>query len=108
MKKIQIIYSDKKRGKEYGRGIQNYRKNTGGVCPAQAAGTRGNVVLVDIKGKAAYIKLTGGCSGCPSAKYTLESLIQEEVTKRTDLVEEVRLQEEVSRELYELAKNSVR
>ena len=41
MKKIQIIYSDKKRGKEYGRGIQNYRKNTGGVCPAQAAGTRG-------------------------------------------------------------------
>ena len=64
----------------------------------------GNVVLVDIKGKAAYIKLTGGCSGCASAKYTLESLIQEEVTKRTDLVEEVRLQEEVSRELYELAK----
>ena len=41
VKKIQIIYSDKKRGKEYGRGIQNYRKNTGGVCPAQAAGTRG-------------------------------------------------------------------
>ena len=26
------------------------------------------------------------------------------MTKRTDLVEEVRLQEEVSRELYELAK----
>lgn len=64
----------------------------------------GNVVLSEIKGGAAYIKLTGCCSGCPSAKYTLESIVKEEVTKRTDLVEEVHLQEEVSRELYEFAK----
>lgn len=64
----------------------------------------GNVSLSGIREKVAYIRLTGHCSGCPSAKYTLESLIKEEVTGRTELVEDVRLQEEVSQELYDFAK----
>ncbi len=64
----------------------------------------GGIVLEGIRNKTAYIRLTGHCSGCPSAKYTLENLVKEEVLKHTDLVEDVRLDEAVSQELYDFAR----
>lgn len=64
----------------------------------------GDIRLVEIRNGTAYVKLTGHCSSCPSAKYTLESIVKEELLKYTDEVEEVKLQEEVSQELYEFAK----
>ena len=64
----------------------------------------GNIELVNIDKKTAYVKFTGHCSGCPSAKYTMESIVKEELLKHTSLVEDVKLQEEVSRELYDFAK----
>ncbi|MDE6949446.1 MAG: NifU family protein [Lachnospiraceae bacterium] len=64
----------------------------------------GDIELREIRGKVAYVVLKGHCSNCPSAKYTLESLVKEEVLKHTDQVEDVKLQEEVSRELYDFAK----
>lgn len=68
------------------------------------SGHGGNITLLEIRDGIAYVKFTGQCSGCPGAKYTLESLVKEEVLKYTDLVEDVRLQEEVSQELYDFAK----
>ncbi len=35
----------------------------------------GNIQLVDIKNDIAYVKMTGHCSGCPSAIYTLENIV---------------------------------
>jgi len=64
----------------------------------------GDVLLIDIKDGTVYVKFTGHCSGCPSAKYTLESLVKEELLKHTDEVSDVKLQEEVSQELYDFAK----
>lgn len=64
----------------------------------------GGAQLVDIKDGTAYIKLTGHCSGCPSAKYTMESIVRDEILKGTDAVKDVVLHEEVSRELYDFAK----
>ena len=68
-------------------------------------GHNGNIQLVDIKDSIAYVKLIGGCSGCPAAKYTLESVVKETVLKHTDTVRDVKLWEEVSQELYDFAKS---
>ena len=68
----------------------------------------GNVELANIKDKIAYVKLTGHCSGCPAAKYTLESQVKEQVVEHTELVNDVKLQEEVSQELYDFAKAILR
>ena len=65
----------------------------------------GNIELVDIKNDIAYVKMTGHCSGCPSAIYTLESIVKEEVLKNTDVVKDVKLHQEVSDELIAFAKS---
>ena len=64
----------------------------------------GNVSVADFRDGIVYVRLTGHCSGCPSAKYTLESLIEEELVARCPQVESVKLQEEVSQEMIDLAK----
>ncbi len=68
----------------------------------------GGISIADIRDGIVYVKLTGHCSGCPSAKYTLESLVKEEVLNYTDKVQDVKLQEEVSQELYDFAKAILR
>lgn len=65
----------------------------------------GNIELVEIKNDIAYVKMTGHCSGCPSAIYTLESVVKEEVLKNTDVVKDVKLYQEVSDELIAFAKS---
>lgn len=65
----------------------------------------GNIELVDIKNDIAYVRMTGHCSGCPSAMYTLESIVKEEVLKNTDIVKDVKLQQDVSDELIAFAKS---
>lgn len=64
----------------------------------------GNLYLTEIKDGIAYIKFTGHCSGCPSAKYTLESVVREELFKHTNVVKDVKMAEGVSDELYDFAK----
>lgn len=64
----------------------------------------GNLYLTEIRDDIAYIKFTGRCSGCPSAKYTLESIVKEELFKHTDAVKDVKMVEGVSDELYDFAK----
>ncbi len=68
------------------------------------SGHGGNIETDGIREGVLYVKLKGHCSGCPSAKYTIESLVKEEVLKHTGLVKDVRLSEEVSQELYDFAK----
>lgn len=64
----------------------------------------GSIQLECIRNDTAYVRLGGHCSGCPSAKYTIESLVEEELRKHTDVVKSVRLQEDVSKEIYDFAK----
>ena len=64
----------------------------------------GNLELVDIRDGVAYIRMLGHCSGCPSAMYTLESIVKEEVLAQTDIVTDVRLHYEVSDELLDFAR----
>lgn len=65
---------------------------------------QGNIELVDIRNDIAYVKMTGHCSGCPSAVYTLESIVKEELLKKTDVVKDVKLHQEVSEDLINFAK----
>ncbi len=65
----------------------------------------GNLELVDIRDGVAYIRMLGHCSGCPSAMYTLESIVKEEVLAQTDIVTDVKLHYEVSDELLDFAKS---
>ena len=64
----------------------------------------GNIELVDIRNGIAYVRMLGHCSGCPSAIYTLESIVKEEVLAKTDIVKDVKLHTEVSDELISFAK----
>ncbi|MDD2981132.1 MAG: NifU family protein [Hespellia sp.] len=64
----------------------------------------GDVQIADIREGTVYVRLLGHCSGCPSAKYTLESQVKEEILEHSNQVTDVKLQEEVSQELYDFAK----
>ncbi|MCI9298989.1 MAG: NifU family protein [Lachnospiraceae bacterium] len=68
----------------------------------------GSASLEEIRNDTAYIRFTGHCSACPSAKYTLESIVKEEILKYTDAVRDVKLAEGVSDELYDFAKKMLR
>ena len=64
----------------------------------------GNVSIADIRDGVLYVRMTGHCSHCPSATLTLESVVKEEIMKRTTSIKDVFLQEEVSDELIDFAK----
>lgn len=64
----------------------------------------GNIELVEIKNDIAYVRMTGHCSGCPSAIYTLESIVKEEILENTNIVKDVKLHQDVDPELYDFAK----
>jgi len=64
----------------------------------------GNVKVVDFSNNILKIKLLGQCSNCPSAKFTLEDIIEKEVKAHIPNVDKVILIDGVSNELIEFAK----
>ncbi|MFV0363335.1 MAG: NifU family protein [Suipraeoptans sp.] len=65
---------------------------------------RGDVEVLRLEDGVLYIKLLGHCSSCPSSKYTVEELIQEELISTIPEIKEVRLHEEISEEMLSFAK----
>lgn len=64
----------------------------------------GDVQIIDIVEGVVRIKLTGACSGCPSADLTTKAFIEEELKKNFSWVHEVRILNEVSEDLLEMAR----
>ena len=64
----------------------------------------GNVRIVDFTDGILRIRLTGQCSGCPSARLTTEELIGKSVMEEIPEVKDVVLVNEVSPELLDFAK----
>ena len=64
----------------------------------------GNVRISEYKEGILKVRLTGQCSGCPSAALTTEELIAEAVKKKIPEVKDVVLVNEVSDDLIEMAK----
>ena len=68
----------------------------------------GNVQIVSYeeKSKILRVRLTGQCSGCPSAQLTTEEVIEKAVKEKIPEVEQVLLVHEVSSELLDMARKS--
>ncbi|MCD8370506.1 MAG: NifU family protein [Clostridiales bacterium] len=64
----------------------------------------GDVQIVDFTDGILRIRLTGQCSGCPSAKLTTEELIGKTVMSEIPEVTDVVLVNEVNPELLDFAK----
>jgi len=66
----------------------------------------GNVQIVSYKEKSKIlrVRLTGQCSGCPSAQLTTEEVIEKAVKEKIPEVEQVLLVHEVSSELLDMAR----
>lgn len=64
----------------------------------------GDVQVLSYENNILKIKLIGQCSNCPSAKSTVENVIEEELIKQIPEIQQVVLIEGVSDELLEFAK----
>lgn len=64
----------------------------------------GDVQVVDVVEGIVRVKLTGACSGCPSADLTTKAFIEDELMKNFSWVQEVRIINEVSEDLLEMAR----
>jgi len=64
----------------------------------------GGVVLVAFENGIAYVKLTGSCSTCPSAQYTIEDVVKGIVLDEIPEVEDVVLDTSVSSDLMDMAR----
>lgn len=68
------------------------------------ASHQGNVTIVEYKDKVLKVRLTGKCSGCPSAQLTTENVIASAVKDEIPEIEDVILVTGVSDDLIEQAK----
>lgn len=64
----------------------------------------GNVEVLNFKDGTLEVKLLGQCSNCPSSKYTVENIVEQELKKYVPEVENVVLIDGVSNELLYFAK----
>lgn len=67
----------------------------------------GDIELVEVNNGVAYVKLLGACSGCPSARFTMEELISC-VLKEIPEVKDVQLVDPISREMLDFARHLLR
>jgi Fe-S cluster biogenesis protein NfuA len=64
----------------------------------------GGVELTAIENNVVYVKLTGSCSTCPSAQYTIEDVVKGIVLEEFPEIEDVVLDTSVSPDLLEMAR----
>lgn len=64
----------------------------------------GGVVLTAFENGIAYVKLTGSCSTCPSAQYTIEDVVKGIVMEEIPEVKDVILDTSVSEDLLDMAR----
>lgn len=59
----------------------------------------GDVSVVSVEGGVLRIRMTGSCSGCPTADLTVESFVEEEIKEALPEIEKVVLIDGVSDDL---------
>ncbi|MFZ5969876.1 MAG: NifU family protein [Bacillota bacterium] len=64
----------------------------------------GDIKLIKVEDGIAEVKLLGACSGCPSAKITLEEIVLADLQAEIPDIKEVALVTEVSQDLIDMAK----
>lgn len=68
----------------------------------------GGAILVGFENGIAKVRLTGACSSCPSAQYTIEDVVSAILMEEIPEVKEVILDTSVSEDLIEMAKKILR
>ena len=63
----------------------------------------GDIELVEVNNGVAYVKLLGACSGCPSARFTMEEVISCGL-KEIPEIKDVQLVDPISREMLNFAR----
>ena len=64
----------------------------------------GGAMLVGFENDVAFVRLTGSCSSCPSAQYTVEDVVKGIVMAEIPEVKDVVLDTSVSSELLDMAR----
>jgi Fe-S cluster biogenesis protein NfuA len=64
----------------------------------------GGATLVGFENNIAIIRLTGACSSCPSAQYTIEDVVKTVVLDALPEVEDVILDTSISEDLLDMAR----
>ena len=64
----------------------------------------GGIMLTGYEDGIAYVKLTGSCSTCPSAQYTIEDVVKQIVMEEIPEVQDVILDTSVSEDLMDMAR----
>lgn len=64
----------------------------------------GGAVLVGFENGVAKVRLTGACSTCPSAQYTIEDVVKQIVMSNCEEVEDVILDTSISEDLLDMAR----
>ena len=64
----------------------------------------GNVRIINFKDETLEVRLEGQCSNCPSARFTVEDIVEKEIISRVPEVKRVVLIEGVSDSLLQFAK----
>jgi Fe-S cluster biogenesis protein NfuA len=67
-------------------------------------GHSGDVKLLSVEDGVVSIRLLGQCSGCPSAKYTVEDVIEGSLRKEIPEIKQVIVEQGVSEELLQMAR----
>lgn len=67
----------------------------------------GDIELVKVKDGVVYVKLLGACSGCPSARFTMEELVGN-VLKEIPEVKDVQMVDPISRGMLDFARQLLR
>lgn len=67
----------------------------------------GDIELIKVNDGVVYVKLLGACSGCPSARFTMEDLVST-VLKEVPEVKEVKMVNPISDEMLDFARQLLR
>lgn len=65
----------------------------------------GDIKVVDFSENTLKVKLLGQCSNCPSAKFTIEDIVEKELKAHIPDIDKVILIEEISDDLINFAKS---
>ncbi|WP_432405986.1 NifU family protein [Wukongibacter sp. M2B1] len=64
----------------------------------------GDIKLIKVENNVVEVKLLGACSGCPSAQFTIEDIVEASLKEEIPEIEKVVLVNEVSQELLDMAR----
>ena len=64
----------------------------------------GDISVLSFENGVLTVKLTGECSNCPSARFTMEDIVVKEIKERIPQVEKVELETGVSDDMLDFAK----